>query len=108
MSWSPAHAHRLALDYVVNELPIANQSSPDAQAGPIYVVPPTDSPTSAAVICRPAATRVEKNVSTSRSAHRQRHADVRDQLAGGDQAAEPPELVASHRQQKAVRAGDPE
>jgi hypothetical protein len=31
-----------ALDYVVNELPVASQSSPDAQAGPIYVVLATD------------------------------------------------------------------
>jgi hypothetical protein len=31
-----------ALDYVVNELPISSQSSPDAHAGPIYVVLATD------------------------------------------------------------------
>jgi hypothetical protein len=31
-----------ALDYVVNELPVASQSNPDSEAGPIYVVLATD------------------------------------------------------------------
>ena len=31
-----------ALDYVVNDLPVVSQSSPDAEAGPIYVVLATD------------------------------------------------------------------